>query len=287
MAKLTTPALAPGPRKELSDHLHALHRRAGWPSVRELAKALGQGVASSSRIHDAFTKPRLPDWGLVQLVVAELASRVPDATPAAEVKTFHGLWDNAAEAGDNPRQAPVAAVPAPEESGRATLAAIEKMRRLVDDVRTQKPEVFTPSTASVAAARSTSVGSLSPKPRDFPTLTNCSTPEQRAKDLEEDAEDVMAATVTDPYVVGRIYARRWINRLGPQYDLEFFALEYPIVPMRIRNDLMMYAGRCGLPDASEGQNNERDLLFHLLRGFWHEVHNELGEDPIDPVGMPT
>ncbi|MEU9181807.1 hypothetical protein AB0C90_34210 [Streptomyces sp. NPDC048550] len=98
MAKLTAPTLAPGPRKRLSDELHTMHRRAGWPSVRELARALGAGVVSSSRIHDAFTNPRLPAWGLVHMVVVELATRAPGADADAEVKRFHGLWDEAAQA---------------------------------------------------------------------------------------------------------------------------------------------------------------------------------------------
>lgn len=97
MPRLTSPLLPPSPRKHLSEALHALHRRAGWPSVRELARAL-DGAASSSRIHDAFTKPRLPGWGLVEALVAELARRIPGGMPAEqEVHRFHTLWDAAAE----------------------------------------------------------------------------------------------------------------------------------------------------------------------------------------------
>ncbi|MFJ5879192.1 hypothetical protein ACIQD1_31270 [Streptomyces sp. NPDC093088] len=98
MPKLTPPSLPPGPRQTLGAELHTLHRRAGWPSVRDLARALGTGVASSSRIHDAFTKPRLPAWGLVQLLVTELARRIPRADPERETERFHALWEAAAEA---------------------------------------------------------------------------------------------------------------------------------------------------------------------------------------------
>ncbi|MFB7031458.1 MULTISPECIES: hypothetical protein [unclassified Streptomyces] len=98
MPKLTPPLLPPGPRQTLSEELHRLHRRAGWPSVRDLARALGAGVASSSRIHDAFTKPRLPDWGLVDALVTALSERIPRADPDAESERFHALWETAAEA---------------------------------------------------------------------------------------------------------------------------------------------------------------------------------------------
>ncbi|MFF7504134.1 hypothetical protein ACFZBM_32610 [Streptomyces lavendulae] len=59
---------------------------------------MGTGVVSSSRIHDAFTKPRLPTWGLVEMLVTELGGRTPGADAAVEVKRFHALWDAAAEA---------------------------------------------------------------------------------------------------------------------------------------------------------------------------------------------
>ncbi|WP_189949740.1 effector-associated domain EAD1-containing protein [Streptomyces alanosinicus] len=65
--------------------------------MRDLSRGLGVGVASSSRIHDAFTKPRLPAWGLLQLLVVELAGRAPDIEPEDEMKRFHRLWDTVAE----------------------------------------------------------------------------------------------------------------------------------------------------------------------------------------------
>ncbi|MGW5779894.1 hypothetical protein [Streptomyces sp. NPDC003863] len=81
----------------MSTELHTLHRRAGWPSVRELSRALGDGVASPSRIHDAFTKPRLPDWGLLDVLVTALAEKIPRADPAAEAERFYALWDAASD----------------------------------------------------------------------------------------------------------------------------------------------------------------------------------------------
>ncbi|MFJ8210443.1 hypothetical protein [Streptomyces sp. NPDC096033] len=80
--------------------------------MRDLARALGSGVVSSSRIHDAFTKPRLPTWGLVHVLVVELASRTPGAVAVAEVKRFHLLWDEAAEVDSLPQvDTPIPAAP--------------------------------------------------------------------------------------------------------------------------------------------------------------------------------
>ncbi|MFJ3841981.1 hypothetical protein ACIPY6_41695 [Streptomyces sp. NPDC090054] len=82
-------------------------------------------MVSSSRIHDAFTKPRLPTWGLVQMLVAELADRTPEADAVAEVKRFHALWDAAAEADS--------CLPATDESGSAQEAALGAHHSAVTD----------------------------------------------------------------------------------------------------------------------------------------------------------
>ncbi|MFV5997626.1 hypothetical protein ACNPQM_35850, partial [Streptomyces sp. NPDC056231] len=130
MPKLTAPLLVSGSHKRLNDELHALHRRAGWPSVRELARAFGAGVASSSRIHDAFTKPRLPGWGLLELLVSELASRVPGGVPAEqEVKRFHTLWDAAAA-----------------ENFPDASAALENQKQIPDQIADKQPAPGSPST---------------------------------------------------------------------------------------------------------------------------------------------
>ncbi|MGW5421608.1 hypothetical protein [Streptomyces sp. NPDC003943] len=79
--------------------------------MRNLSRALGDGVASPSRIHDAFTKPRLPDWELLDVIVEALARKIPRADPTAEVERFHALWDAASD--DPP--APVGSPPAGAE----------------------------------------------------------------------------------------------------------------------------------------------------------------------------
>lgn len=60
--------------------LHELHHRAGWPSLRALAAAAG---CSPTTVSAAFSAPRLPTWGLLELLVDEMAG---------DVDRFHSLW---------------------------------------------------------------------------------------------------------------------------------------------------------------------------------------------------
>ncbi|MGA4980062.1 hypothetical protein [Streptomyces cinereoruber] len=54
-------------------------------------------MASSSRIHDAFTKPRLPALGVVEALVFTLAELIPRVDPETEAERFRDLWEAAAE----------------------------------------------------------------------------------------------------------------------------------------------------------------------------------------------
>ncbi|MFG2306715.1 helix-turn-helix domain-containing protein [Actinacidiphila glaucinigra] len=51
---------------------------------------------SHTKIHHAFTKPVLPSWGVIDVVVEQLAKRArPRLVPEAEVNRFKTLWDAA------------------------------------------------------------------------------------------------------------------------------------------------------------------------------------------------
>lgn len=80
MAALPKPALPAGPQSELFDALHELHHHAGWPSLREMAKEVG---CSHTTVSAAFAGPRLPRWGLLELIVEALGGEVVD---------FHRRW---------------------------------------------------------------------------------------------------------------------------------------------------------------------------------------------------
>ena len=108
MSGLPRPELPPGPHRQLVDALHDLHHQAGWPSLRTLAKAAG---CSHTTVSTAFSSPRLPAWGLLELLVESMHGD-PD--------TFHRLWLEASAVANTPD-------PAPRIAGRrAELASVRR-----------------------------------------------------------------------------------------------------------------------------------------------------------------
>ena len=80
MGALPRPDVAPGPHRDLVEALHDLHHRAGWPSLRVLARAAG---CSPTTVSAAFSSPRLPSWGLLELLVEAMDG---------DVDGFRALW---------------------------------------------------------------------------------------------------------------------------------------------------------------------------------------------------
>lgn len=98
MARWQIPEMPEGPLCDLNRELHALHKKAGHPSARNLYMAVNK-VVSHTKIHNAFTKPFLPAWGVVDVVVEQLAIRArPRLKVEAEIDRFKRLWDRASEA---------------------------------------------------------------------------------------------------------------------------------------------------------------------------------------------
>ncbi|GAB3430315.1 ATP-binding protein [Flindersiella endophytica] len=80
MSALPKPDVPSGPIGVLFDQLHALHHRAGWPSLRDMARQVG---CSHTTISAAFSEPRVPRWGLLELIVEALGG---------DTEQFHQLW---------------------------------------------------------------------------------------------------------------------------------------------------------------------------------------------------
>ncbi|MBX7546842.1 acyl carrier protein [Streptomyces sp. NPDC088560] len=85
------PSLPPGRLRDLNDALHALHLVAGQPSLETMHRLLLKRI-SRTRLHDAFTEPRLPPWDTVDALVEILGTRAPGTTPQEVLPEMHALW---------------------------------------------------------------------------------------------------------------------------------------------------------------------------------------------------
>ena len=83
MGALPRPDLQPGPHRDLVDALHGLHHRAGWPSLRVLAREAG---CSPTTVSAVFSSRRLPSWGVLELLVEAMGG---------DVEAFRELWQAA------------------------------------------------------------------------------------------------------------------------------------------------------------------------------------------------
>ncbi|MFI5873654.1 hypothetical protein ACIBAH_14600 [Streptomyces sp. NPDC051445] len=122
----------------MSKELHALHRRAGYPSVRAIQKSIGgKGVVSHTTIHHAFTKPARPNWGVVELVVEELAKRArPRINTDSEVDRFKVLWDATESHGEGEeRQAEPVTPVAGDRSDLQSLSAPLAFQELIQELQ--------------------------------------------------------------------------------------------------------------------------------------------------------
>jgi hypothetical protein len=78
-----------GPAHDVLVALRELYLLAGEPSVRDIAKATG--ALSRDTVHRILTRPELPRWGPLELVVEALGG---------DVETFRNLWVSARRAMD-------------------------------------------------------------------------------------------------------------------------------------------------------------------------------------------
>nr|WP_202446995.1 NYN domain-containing protein [Streptomyces sp. SID5468] len=173
---------------------------------------------------------------------------------------------------------PAAATAAPAKNGQAPAPAAPA-----------KPGVPTPKDlAGLSAGRAQPSGAPQPTPAatlrwssekgwidrgageaadpGLPTLAQLTTAEQRWADREEDITTVSG----DPFEVGQVFARRWIDRLTNPADLQTLSAEYPRVPHRIDGELLRYAARFGLLAHKDDQIDEHDR-YAIRAGFWREV----------------
>ncbi|MFF0788486.1 NYN domain-containing protein [Streptomyces spiralis] len=112
-----------------------------------------------------------------------------------------------------------------------------------------------------------------PEAASMPTLAQLTTAEQRWADREEDITTVGG----DPYEVGQVFARRWVERLGDPSHLQKLSSMYPRVPHRIDGELLRYAARFGLLAHKDDQIDEHDR-YAIRAGFWREIDVRTGTE---------
>ncbi|MEN3307181.1 MAG: hypothetical protein V7603_3383 [Micromonosporaceae bacterium] len=113
MGALPVPGVPDGPVRVLFQALHELHHRAGWPSLRNMASEVG---CSHTTVSVAFSTPRVPRWGMLELIVETLDG---------DVDRFRHLWLAATAAGgpagdigaSEPDRAIAGPVPMPPQPG--------------------------------------------------------------------------------------------------------------------------------------------------------------------------
>ena len=108
MSALPRPGVT-GAARVLNDALHDLHHRAGWPSLRTLARETGVSHTTVSKV---FSSPAVPPWGTVELLVEAMRG---------DVAGLHELWLAATAPMDG------GPAPAPRIAGRrGELAAVRR-----------------------------------------------------------------------------------------------------------------------------------------------------------------
>ncbi|MFB0630201.1 NYN domain-containing protein [Streptomyces sp. AB3(2024)] len=120
----------------------------------------------------------------------------------------------------------------------------------------------------------------------LPTLAQLTSAEQRWADREEDITTVGG----DPFEVGQVFARRWMERLPETVHLQKLATMYPRVPHRIDGELLRYAARFGLLAHKDDQIDEHDR-YAIRAGFWREIDVRAAAEHVGaapgPAGTPV
>ncbi|MFE7565775.1 NYN domain-containing protein [Streptomyces sp. NPDC057539] len=116
-----------------------------------------------------------------------------------------------------------------------------------------------------------------PETASLPTLAQLTSAEQRWADREEDITTVGG----DPFEVGQVFARRWMERLPDAGHVQKLSVMYPRVPHRIDGELLRYAARFGLLAHKDDQIDEHDR-YAIRAGFWREIDVRAAADTASP-----
>ncbi|MFI6643773.1 NYN domain-containing protein [Streptomyces sp. NPDC050504] len=215
-------------------------------------------------------------------IAAILSAPLPEAALAASAERAAEAQAAAVRAGAPARtngtapapQAPAAPVPgppgAPGGKGVPTPKDLAGLRGPGAPAAPQPPSTTTLRWSSDRGwiERPGNGGALGepPETASLPTLAQLTSAEQRWADREEDITTVGG----DPFEVGQVFARRWMERLPETVHLQKLATMYPRIPHRIDGELLRYAARFGLLAHKDDQIDEHDR-YAIRAGFWREI----------------
>ncbi|MCX5382990.1 NYN domain-containing protein [Streptomyces sp. NBC_00083] len=206
-------------------------------------------------------------------IAAILSAPLPESALAASAERAAEAAQAAAGRG------PAAPAEAPGENGAAAPApAGAKGVPTPKDLASLRGPGSTPAAPAPASAtlrwssdkgwveRPGSALGESPETASLPTLAQLTSAEQRWADREEDITTVGG----DPYEVGQVFARRWMERLPEPTHVQKLSTMYPRIPHRIDGELLRYAARFGLLAHKDDQIDEHDR-YAIRAGFWREI----------------
>ncbi|MET9624926.1 MULTISPECIES: NYN domain-containing protein [unclassified Streptomyces] len=210
-------------------------------------------------------------------IAAILSAPLPESALAASAERAAEAQAAAAAAG---HPAPDAATPAPAADGAAPAVPAPAPGRGVPTPKDLaglrgpgSPAAVPPAGATLRWSsdkgwieRPGSALGEPPETASLPTLAQLTSAEQRWADREEDITTVGG----DPFEVGQVFARRWMERLPEQSHVQKLATMYPRVPHRIDGELLRYAARFGLLAHKDDQIDEHDR-YAIRAGFWREI----------------
>ncbi|MFI8432374.1 NYN domain-containing protein [Streptomyces sp. NPDC079020] len=205
-------------------------------------------------------------------IAAILSAPLPEAALAAsaerasEAQAAAARNGTAEPAGENNAVAP----PAPAHKGVPTPKDLAALR--APGAHAERPSAAPPANATLRwssdkgwVERGGPLGEP-PETASLPTLAQLTSAEQRWADREEDITTVGG----DPFEVGQVFARRWMERLPETVHLQKLSTMYPRIPHRIDGELLRYAARFGLLAHKDDQIDEHDR-YAIRAGFWREI----------------
>ncbi|WP_443078733.1 NYN domain-containing protein [Streptomyces sp. NBC_01497] len=240
----------------------------GW--ITRAVRAKDLGICQPS----AATRPDIA--AILAAPLPESAPGGPDHRGPGPSAGQDGVRDPAREDTEEPAPAPAgkgAGVPTPKD-----LAGLRAPLGQPPQPQPQQPVGATLRWSSDKGwvVRPGSGAGEPPETASLPTLAQLTSAEQRWADREEDITTVGG----DPFEVGQVFARRWMDRLGEDGHVSALSTLYPRIPHRIDGELLRYAARFGLLAHKDDQIDEHDR-YAIRAGFWREI------DVTAPAGHPS